>query len=264
MKELVEAANNYFSIHDQQGQLPEPLSAGSSGIWHHSKTNHEFKNYILTQIYYEANRALDRNTTLAILSFTPVTPEHDICIDLGKDSTSNPDSQLKSAKVYLTAQEIRQAIQRAIDRHREAFPNKDLNTRVILVTPSALTGGWVCRPWFMGSAIFSQEEDKERAMRVIAKSCGGAFAEQLVRLFAEEDGEERSPLLPESELAMNKRNNLILPLPTRPSPEQTSNFHNFKRQIHQTLSHKFNPLAQNHGLLLSPDAVMDPSIWADA
>jgi hypothetical protein len=264
VKELIEAADKYLSIHDQQGRLPKPLSAGSSGIWHQSKTNHEFKDYILTQIYYEANRALDRNTTLAILFFTPVTPEHDICIDLGKDFISTPDGQLKSAKVYLTAQEIRQAIQRAIDRHGETFPNKDLNLRVILVTPSALTGGWVCRPWFMGSTTFSQKEDKERVMQVIAKSCGGAFADQLVRLFAEEDGEERSPLLPESERSMDRRNHLILPLPPRPSPEQISKFHNFKRQIHQTLSHKFNPLARNHGLLLSPDAVMDPSIWTDA
>lgn len=176
--------------------------------------------------------AAQKQSALVIMVFAPVTPEQDICIDFGEK------------KVYLTVEHIRTAIQDALGA---------MKLQVVFITPSPLTGGWLCRPSLIGYHTCSSSD---RMMRLMAKACGGAFAERFMRTFAEGD----SPLLSDSHRQKIKFND---PMPLRPTQAQTDGLHKFQRQIHETLESRFSGLARIHGFVLSPESVDSSTAFSD-
>ncbi|KAH6630464.1 hypothetical protein B0J18DRAFT_378944 [Chaetomium sp. MPI-SDFR-AT-0129] len=197
-------------------------------------TNEEgFADSFLEHVVERASVALLKRSALVIMAFVPVTPEQDICMDFGEK------------KVYLTVEHIRTAIQGALG---------DVKLPVTLITPSPLTGGWLCRPSLMGGHTCSSSD---KMMRLMAKACGGAFAERFIRSFTEGD----SPLLTDSHRQKIKFND---PMPLRPTQVQTNGFHQFQRQIHETLERRFSDLARVHGFVLSPESVDSSTTFSDA
>jgi hypothetical protein len=189
----------------------------------------------LRQLIESARAAVIKKTALVVLVFTPVTPEQDICIDFGGE------------KVSITAERICETVKAAVG---------NVQLPVVLVTPSPFTGGWLCRPSLMGWPV-SPNSDTTR--RIIAKSCGGAFANRFLRTFIE----RHSPLLTEAQRQNVKYDD---PMPLHPTQLQTDCLHYLQRKIHESLEHRFSPLAKNHSLVLVPEtrdrsAVSDT--WAD-
>ncbi|KAK4140239.1 uncharacterized protein C8A04DRAFT_40105 [Dichotomopilus funicola] len=197
-------------------------------------TNEEgFADSFLEHVVERASVALLKRSALVIMAFVPVTPEQDICMDFGEK------------KVYLTVEHIRTAIQGALG---------DVKLPVTLITPSPLTGGWLCRPSLMGGHTCSSSD---KMMRLMAKACSGAFAERFIRSFTEGD----SPLLTDSHRQKIKFND---PMPLRPTQVQTNGLHQFQRQIHETLERRFSGLARVHGFVLSPESVDSSTTFSDA
>jgi hypothetical protein len=181
------------------------------------------------QVVESARSAVTRKTTLLIMVFAPVTPEHDICIDFG-----NPGEM----RTYMTAEHLRETIHSAVG-------NAPLTS--ILVTPSAFTGGWLCRPWFMNQPACSSSDTM---MRIIAKSCGGAFSEGFIRSFTHRD----TPLLTDIQREKVRYDD---PMPVGPTKLQTDLLHRFQRQIHETLEKRLSVLAQQHTFVFPQDDTDD-------
>ncbi|AEO65269.1 uncharacterized protein THITE_2064866, partial [Thermothielavioides terrestris NRRL 8126] len=197
-------------------------------------SNHGFLTAFLDRLAEAARVACSRRTTLVLLVFSPITPEQDICVDLGGEKT------------YLTSDQLRMTID-------EAIPS-DVQLPVILVTPSPFTGGWLCRPSFMGRPTC---DSSHTMMRIIAMACGGAFAERFISSFTERD----SPLMTEAERAKVKYND---PMPLRPTAQQIDSLHRLHRQIHESLEHRFSTSARDHAFILNTDAARDPSVFSDS
>ena len=192
----------------------------------------DFFSAFLKQLTESARSAAKRKTVLLVAVFAPVTPDHDICVNFG------------GTKKYLTVERLRQTIQTAVGN---TYP-------VILVTPSAFTGGWLCRPWFMS---LPGSSSAETMMRIIAKSCGAAFAERLVRSFTQKG----TPLLTDVQRQKVKYDD---PMPTGPTNSQIDLLHRFQRQIHESLKQRLLGLARQHSFVLDQDAAQDPSTYVDA
>ncbi|KAK0718876.1 hypothetical protein B0T21DRAFT_338743 [Apiosordaria backusii] len=185
--------------------------------------NAGFLNALLTQIGDSAKSAASKKMPLVIFMFAPVTPEHDICVDFGE-------------KKFLTTEEICRTIE-------EATGSSDLP--VTLLTPSAFTGGWNCRPNLMGAARCSDS----KALEMIARSSGGAFADTFMKIFTS----RQSPLLaPEHQHAA--RYDDLMPL--SPTVEQKNFLHHLQGRIHEILEHRFSPYAHRHTVVFD-----EPDPW---
>ncbi|CAP67832.1 uncharacterized protein PODANS_1_17120 [Podospora anserina S mat+] len=183
--------------------------------------NAGFLNVLLTQIGDSAKSAASKNVPLVIFMFTPVTPEHDICIDFGE-------------KKFLTTEEICRTI-------AEATGNPNLP--VTLLTPSAFTGGWNCRPSLMGPSRCSAT----KAMELIARSSGGAFADTFMKVFTS----RQSPLLAREHQDIARYDDLM---PLSPTVEQKNFLHHLQGRVHEILEHGFSPFASRHTAVVNgPD-----------
>ncbi|KAK4649232.1 LOW QUALITY PROTEIN: uncharacterized protein QC761_117120 [Podospora bellae-mahoneyi] len=183
--------------------------------------NAGFLNVLLTQIGDSAKSAASKNVPLVIFMFTPVTPEHDICIDFGE-------------KKFLTTEEICRTI-------AEATGNPNLS--VTLLTPSAFTGGWNCRPSLMGPSRCSAT----KAMELIARSSGGAFADTFMKVFTS----RQSPLLAREHQDIARYDDLM---PLSPTVEQKNFLHHLQGRVHEILEHGFSPFASLHTAVVNgPD-----------
>ncbi|KAK0665854.1 hypothetical protein QBC41DRAFT_305765 [Cercophora samala] len=175
--------------------------------------NAGFLSALLTQIGDSAKSAVSKNVPLVIFMFTPVTPEHDLCIDFGE-------------KKFLTTEEICRTIE-------EATGNSNLP--VTLLTPSAFTGGWNCRPNLMGPPRCSDT----KAMELISRSSGGAFADTFMKIFTS----RQSPLLAPEHQDVARYDDLM---PLSPTVEQKNFLHHLQGRIHEILEHRFSPFAKRH------------------
>ncbi|KAK4102276.1 hypothetical protein N658DRAFT_515481 [Parathielavia hyrcaniae] len=183
---------------------------------------------------FEAEFLKRLTTTLVVLIFAPITPEQDICVDLGNQS-----------RTYLTIDRLRQTIQDAVGNAQLA---------VTLVTPSPFTGGWACRPSILGPLGCP---NLQNMMRLIAKSCGGAFATRFIQSFTERS----TPFMTQDQRANVKYDD---PMPLRPTELQVKSLHQFQRQIHESLEHHFSVFAKDHAFILQPDAARDPASFVDS
>lgn len=199
-------------------------------------SNDGFMTALLKNIAEKAQLAKLRGTCLVILIFAPVTPDQDICVDFGASG---------EAKTYLRVEAIRETIRRAVGGG---------HLPVTLVTPSPFTGGWSCRPTLLGQGACPSGD---HMMRLIAKSCGGAVANQSMRYFTERN----TPLLTEAQRQKTKYNDLM---PIGPTELQTRLLHRLQRQIHESMERRFSVLAHEHGFILQPGAAKDPSSFTDS
>ncbi|KAK4031642.1 hypothetical protein C8A01DRAFT_21179 [Parachaetomium inaequale] len=188
----------------------------------------------LLRLAESARRAVLRRTVLAVMVFAPVTPEQDICVDFGGGK-----------KMYLTAERLRDTINNAVG---------GVQLRVVLVTPSPFTGGWLCRPSLMNRPACPAPD--KMLLRIIAKSCGGVFADRSIRSFTERN----TPLMTDAQRDKVKYDD---PMPLRPSKLQTDCLHHFQRQIHESLEHRLSVFARDHAFILEKDAARDPSSFSD-
>ncbi|KAK4178885.1 hypothetical protein QBC36DRAFT_376418 [Triangularia setosa] len=183
--------------------------------------NAGFITALFTQIGNSAKSAISKNIPLVIFMFAPVTPEHDICVDFGD-------------KRFLTTEEICRTIE-------EVTGSSGLP--VTLLTPSAFTGGWNCRPNLMGPARCSES----KAMEMMARSSGGAFADTFMKIFTS----RQSPLLALEHQDAARYEDLM---PLSPTVEQKNFLHHLQDQIHEVLEHRFSPFAQRHTVVVDgPD-----------
>jgi hypothetical protein len=178
------------------------------------------------------NRALVSSGVLVLMVFAPVTPDHDISLDF------------QDEKSYLTTEHLREMIEHV---------TSDEPLQVILMTPSAFTGGWCCRPAFLNGP----PSDADKIMCLLAKSCGGALADSFINLFLECD----NPLM-----TKEQREKIVYrdPMPLHPTGLQTDTRNQLHRQVHQSLEHRLSPLAGEHGIILGPDGLNPPSTFRDA
>ncbi len=197
--------------------------------------NDAFTAAFLGQVSKSARTAVAKKTGLVVLVFAPVTPEQDICIDFGGE------------KISLTAERICETVKAAVG---------NVQLPVVLVTPSPFTGGWLCRPSLMGWPV---SPNPDTTMRIIAKSCGGAFADRFLRTFVERD----SPLLTKTQRQQVKYDD---PMPLHPTELQTDCLHYLQHKIHESLEHRFSGLAKAHSFVLASAASGGssdvPDTWA--
>ncbi|KAK3902871.1 hypothetical protein C8A05DRAFT_15122 [Staphylotrichum tortipilum] len=198
--------------------------------------NDAFTTAFLKSLVESARAAVAKKTALVLLVFAPVTPEQDICVDFGGE------------KISITAERICETVKSAVG---------NVQLPVVLVTPSPFTGGWLCRPSLMGWPV---SPNPDTSMRIIAKTCGGAFANRFITTFTE----SHSPLLT---MAQRQKIKYDDPMPLHPTELQTDCLHYLQRKIHESLERRFSALAKTHSFVLVRDTPGDPStvsdIWAD-
>ncbi|KAK4157015.1 hypothetical protein C8A00DRAFT_40598 [Chaetomidium leptoderma] len=197
------------------------------------RDNFGFATALLERLAVSARRAAAKKTALVVMIFAPITPEQDICVDLGEK------------RIFLTTERLRMTINTAVG---------DAQIPVILVTPSPFTGGWLCRPSFMSRPACPTND---KMMRIIAKSGGGSFADRFIRSFTERD----TPMMTEAQRKKVQYND---PMPLRPTELQIDCLHRFQRQIHESLEHRLSVFARDHALILEPGASQDPSSFSDS
>jgi hypothetical protein len=193
------------------------LGHGGDQITHHS----DFLEAFLAKVEERACIAQANEKSLVILYFGPVTPEQDLCIDIKTGS-------------YLTLNKLRHHI-------RSTVGGADIP--VVLVSTSALTAGWVCKPAFCGPSLVTTPED---ALALVAKNCGGVFASRLIAIFKS----HRSPLIPETLRSKLQEWDIM---PTNPTDPQVQRLNEFHMKLHSLLKHRFSPLAQTHGFEFCPE-----------
>ncbi|KAG7291792.1 hypothetical protein NEMBOFW57_001812 [Staphylotrichum longicolle] len=195
--------------------------------------NEEFMATFLKHLAASAKAAATKKTVLVLMVFAPITPEQDICIDFGGKRT------------YLTVDNLCKTVNDAVG---------NAQTPIMFITPSPFSGGWLCRP-----SLTNQPGSPtlHNMMRIIAKSCGGAFANRFIRSFTERD----TPLMTEAQREQVKYDD---PMPLHPTKLQTDCLHQFQRQIHEALEQRLSVLAKSHGFILGPDAVQVTSNYFDA
>jgi hypothetical protein len=180
-----------------------------------------------------ARLAASRKTTLVVMVFAPITPEQDICVDLGP------------MRFYLTTERLLETIIDAVG---------NLQLPVLLVTPSPFTGGWLCRPSFLNPSSYPSPD---KMLRILAKTCGAAFADSFTRSFTDRS----TPFMTEAQRKMVRFDN---PMPLRASVLQVGCLHRFQRQIHESLEHRLSVSAQDHSFILEPEATRDTSNFSDS
>ncbi|KAH6854975.1 hypothetical protein B0I37DRAFT_422952 [Chaetomium sp. MPI-CAGE-AT-0009] len=194
------------------------------------RNNEDFEAAFLWRLSESAHAAVSRGTVLAVMVFAPVTPEQDICVDLG------------GKPIYLTTDRLYRTINEAVSGVQ--FP-------IMILTPSPFTGGWSCR-----SINPPMCPSSDQMLRIIAKSSGGAFANRFMRSFTERN----SPLITDSE-----REGITYddPMPLRPTTLQTDSLRHFQRQIHESLEHRFSVFAKDHAFILRSVSARDLSVFSD-
>ncbi|KAK0655849.1 hypothetical protein B0T16DRAFT_316306, partial [Cercophora newfieldiana] len=192
--------------------------------------NEGFIASFLKHLAARAKAANERNTTLLLVVFAPVTPENDIVVDFDcrpEISASNPKKNFK----FLTVDRIREAI-------RDAVGHDELP--VILMTESPLTGGWVCHPSLFGTSR-SHPDD---SLQLIARSCGGVFADEFVNSFTKRS----TPLLTDEQRSAIPYDDMT---PIGATLRQTKILHGFQRAIHESLEFRLSPLGKRHSMIFT-------------
>lgn len=186
----------------------------------------QFLNDFLNQVAAHARDADARKTTLFIMVFAPVSNDHDICVSF---DTSEP--------VFVTTDMIRSTIQNSVGR---------AELPVVLMTVSALTAGWLCRP-----SLFpvSGNLTNKGIVNITAKSCGGVFADVHMDSFVKTS---TTPLLTTEERAKMPYEDMM---PVGPNAEQTARLHLFQGKIHEVLKQRFSADAMKAGILY--DSIAD-------
>ncbi|KAK1833145.1 hypothetical protein QBC39DRAFT_402123, partial [Podospora conica] len=187
--------------------------------------NELFIRAFLDMVETRARMAHKRKTTLFIMCFAPVTAEQSIVVDFGTESQQ---------KAYIPVDWIRTVIQQAVGH----------DMSVVFLTPSPLTGGWMCRPTLFPKQIAGATSESIR--RTIAKTCGGIFADSCIRLFSTRD----TPLLTPEQRARVEYHDMM---PVGPTDHQIMRFHLFQRGIHEALERRACPLAKSHSLHFDPE-----------
>jgi hypothetical protein len=176
-------------------------------------------------------RAMRRKAAPFIMIFAPVTPDQDICLDLDGER-----------KEWLKVEHI-------CDLVRKAAYEYDNHIPVTLMTPSPLTGGWSCRSLLLGQgqggAYFP-----DIAIRMVARSCGGAFAHRLAESFTQRD----TPLFSDAQRrGIQVRDYGASLMPTQPTAQQTALLYQVQAQIHESLRQRMKSrLARQHALIVHP------------
>ncbi|KAK1758606.1 hypothetical protein QBC47DRAFT_411290 [Echria macrotheca] len=185
--------------------------------------NDEFTQNLRDHIASRARAANSRNTSLVLIIESPVTPEGDICIELGESPK----------KAFITIDSIRDDIRTAVSHS---------NLPVTLVTVSPFTGGWACYPSLFPAAPTATSD---KLLQFVAMSCGGVFADTFMNVFTRRG----TPLLTDAERAKVRYDDMM---PVGPTDHQTSLLHKFQRGIHECLEHRFCELGKTHGLNFQP------------
>ncbi|KAL1836599.1 hypothetical protein VTJ49DRAFT_4888 [Mycothermus thermophilus] len=214
-------------------ELDKQAISDTSDVMYLQPSTQDLSTAIQRVLGMGANRALINQTVLVVMIFAPVTPDHDICLDF------------QDKKVYLTTERIREMVFDFV--REEPLP-------VMLMTPSAFTGGWCCRPSFMNCPPC---DNNDKIMRLLAKSCGGAMADSFTSKFKSCS----SPLMNEQQRAKLPFED---PMPLRPTDQQVNTFHQVHQQVHEALERRLSPLAREHDIILKPEAIEDPSDFRDA
>lgn len=196
--------------------------------------NDEFAACFLKQVAARSQAAGKRKTTLFIMVFAPVTPEHDIVLDF--------DPRPTKKKHFLTVETIRDTIRNAV-KHNQ-LP-------VVLLTESALTGGWMCNPWLFNTGT---PFHPNRTLQVISRSCGGIFADTFMQSFTKRG----TPLLTDEQRSMVLYEDMT---PIGATDEQTALLHKFQRAIHETLEFRLSPIGRRR-LMFCDDCTDAWSIFA--
>lgn len=190
----------------------------------------EFKAAFSQSLVQSAHAAVLRGTVLALIIFTPVTPDQDICIDFdGK-------------RIFMPADDLYRTINEAVG---------NVQLPIVLLTPSPFTGGWLCR-----SMNPVRWPSSDQMMRIIGKSAGGAFANRFIRSFTERN----CPLMTDYQRAGITYDD---PMPLGPTTLQTNSLHHFQRQIHESLENRLSVLGRDHAFILRPESARDPSVFSD-
>ena len=178
----------------------------------------EFEHELLKNIKIRAFSASKRKTkTLFIAIFAPVTPEQDLVVDFISQDQK---------KAYLTVDRIRSAIKEVVQDHI---------LTVVLLTISPFTGGWLCRPCFLGKPGYPPSQ----SIRVISRSCGAAFADILIDIFTKRG----TPFLTADELSKAEFDDMM---PVGPTDKQLGLLYRFQREIHEALEHRLAKLGKKH------------------
>ena len=172
-----------------------------------------------------ARVAYERKTTLFIMCFAPVTAEQTIVVDFGMDV---------KARTYIPVDWIRIVIRDAVGH----------DMPVVFLTPSPLTGGWMCRPTLFPMPIAGATSESVR--RTIVKTCGGIFADSCVRIFTTRD----TPFLTPEQRTRVRYHDMM---PVGPTDYQTMRLHLFQRGIHEALERRACPLAKSHIFHFDPE-----------
>jgi hypothetical protein len=215
------------------GTIDKVLGDQKDDIMPIPNDNEGFATAFLKSLAMSARLAASRKTTLVVMVFAPITPEQDICLDLGQK------------RIYLTTERIFQTILDAVG---------NVQLPVILVTPSPFTGGWLCRPSFLNPSSYPSPD---KMMQLLAKSCGGAFADRFISSFTDRS----TPFLTEPQREKVKYDD---PMPLRASVLQVDCLHRFQRQIHESLEHRLSVFARDHSFILEPEAAKNPSSFSDS
>ncbi|KAK4216621.1 hypothetical protein QBC37DRAFT_310002, partial [Rhypophila decipiens] len=179
---------------------------------------------LFKSISERAQEADKKGASLLVMIFAPTTPEQDVVIEFGG---------MPGKKAYLTTEKIRAVIQDSV---------KHDHLPVILMTPSPLTGGWLCNP----SLFLGPNGDITHVSQFIAKSCGAAFANRIIKLYTTRG----SPFLSDYQKKAVKYDDLM---PIRPSATQLGSLHEFHRKIHEALEHRLCNLAGKHSFVFDSD-----------
>lgn len=185
--------------------------------------NEAFIDSFLKAVAARAQAANERKATLFLMVFAPVTPEHDIVVDF--------DSGPKKNYKFLTVEKIRKAIRNAVGH--EQLP-------VVLMTESPLTGGWMCHPSLFGTL----PTHADGMLELIARSCGGAFADEFMNSFTTRS----TPIITDEQRSKVPYEDMT------PVGGQTPSLHAFQRAIHECLEFRLSPIGKRHLLYYEPSS----------
>ena len=181
------------------------------------KDGTQFAINFLQMVQTRAQIARQRKATVFIMVFGPVSATQDLCI--GMDGAQ---------PIILNMDKIQEAIHRAA---------ADKNVpRAIIMTSSALTAGWTCRPLLSGT---TRMDRNHLLMQMLVHSCGSAFGSSIIEEFTK----ILTPFLSAQGRGKFRYSDLM---PLRPSALQIDSYHRFYTKINETLKNRFCALATEH------------------
>ncbi len=181
------------------------------------KDGTQFAIKFLQLVQTRAQIAQQRKATVFIMVFGPVSATQDLCI--GMDGAQ---------PIILNMDKVREAIHRAAGE--KSVP------RAIIMSSSALTAGWTCRPLLSGT---TRMDRNPVLMQMLVHSCGSAFGSSITEEFTK----ILTPYLSTQGRGKFRYSDLM---PLRPSALQIDNYHRFYTKISETLKHRFCILATEH------------------